>query len=202
MGKQAILDAGHGGMIKGIYQTAGKRSPNWDKGVLYEGVFNREMVARVAVKLDAYGVPYTILVPEQSDISLSERVNRVKNIYKKNKDVWLLSFHANAGGGTGIEAFTTVGKTSADIIAERLLNNYEKDLKRFNVVMRYDFSDKDKDKESDFYLLKRVIPPAVLVENMFMDTKSDYDLMFCEDFKDTLAESIVRTIKDVYYGYI
>ena len=36
--KTIILDAGHGGMINGKYQTKGKRSPVWEDGsVLYEG---------------------------------------------------------------------------------------------------------------------------------------------------------------------
>lgn len=38
-----IIDEGHGGLIQGIYQTEGKRSPNFKElgGVLYEGIFNR-----------------------------------------------------------------------------------------------------------------------------------------------------------------
>ena len=43
-----ILDAGHGGMIDGEYQTAGKRSPIWDDGSQYfEGVGNREIVSKL-----------------------------------------------------------------------------------------------------------------------------------------------------------
>ena len=33
-----LLDPGHGGIIDGVYQTAGKRSPKFPDGsVLYEG---------------------------------------------------------------------------------------------------------------------------------------------------------------------
>ncbi|MEF1204613.1 hypothetical protein [Photobacterium damselae] len=40
-----ILDAGHGGIINGQYQTEGKRSPIWDDGSqLFEGEFNRAVV--------------------------------------------------------------------------------------------------------------------------------------------------------------
>ena len=36
-----ILDNGHGGMIDGVYQTPGKRSPVWPDGTqLFEGEFN------------------------------------------------------------------------------------------------------------------------------------------------------------------
>jgi N-acetylmuramoyl-L-alanine amidase len=41
------------------------------------------------------------LVPEKEDISLSERVRRVNDIYRYRKDILLISIHGNAGGGTG-----------------------------------------------------------------------------------------------------
>ncbi|MBK8079429.1 MAG: hypothetical protein IPK25_03525 [Saprospiraceae bacterium] len=52
MGRTVILDNGHGGVINGIYQTSGKRSPNWNQGILYEGMFNRWVVNRVIEALD------------------------------------------------------------------------------------------------------------------------------------------------------
>jgi hypothetical protein len=43
-----IFDNGHGGIIDGVYQTAGKRSPLWPDGeILYEGEFNRSIVNRL-----------------------------------------------------------------------------------------------------------------------------------------------------------
>ena len=39
-----LLDAGHGGIIDGKYQTSGKRSPKWKDGTQYfEGVGNRQI---------------------------------------------------------------------------------------------------------------------------------------------------------------
>ncbi len=47
-----ILDAGHGGMIDGEYQTSGKRSPIWNDGSQYfEGVGNRQIVSKLTAKL-------------------------------------------------------------------------------------------------------------------------------------------------------
>ena len=43
-----LLDPGHGGFIDGIYQTAGKRSPQFPDGSrLYEGEFNRDVTSRI-----------------------------------------------------------------------------------------------------------------------------------------------------------
>ena len=56
--KTVILDAGHGGIIAGEYQTAGKRSPVWSDGtILYEGEFNRAIKARVIERLSAVYIP-------------------------------------------------------------------------------------------------------------------------------------------------
>ena len=39
-----LLDAGHGGIIDGEYQTSGKRSPKWGDGSQYfEGKGNRQI---------------------------------------------------------------------------------------------------------------------------------------------------------------
>ena len=46
-----LLDPGHGGLIDGVYQTRGKRSPPFaDGSILYEGVFNRDVVSRILAK--------------------------------------------------------------------------------------------------------------------------------------------------------
>lgn len=193
--RTVILDNGHGGVINGVYQTAGKRSPDWELGVLYEGEFNRWIVNKIAINLDNQNIPYHILVPENEDISLKERVKRVQDIYKKDKNIWLLSIHANAGGGTGIEAFTTIGKTKSDEFAEIILTNVESDLSEMK--MRFDKSDGDKDKESDFYIIKNVSCPAVLYEAGFMDNKNDYKLLFDECFQQRTVDSLTKSIKEI-----
>lgn len=194
--KVVILDNGHGGVVNGVYQTAGKRSPNWEKGVLYEGVFNRLIIDKVAEELEKLCIPYIVLVPELEDISLAKRVERINKYYAKNKNVWLFSQHANAGGGRGFEAFTTIGQTKSDDYAEIILTNLENDFPE--IPMRYDLSDRDKDKESDFYILKKSKCPAVLVESLFMDNKEDYNLLWSEVFQDRLVKSYVKSIKKIY----
>lgn len=163
-----ILDNGHGGMVQGKYVTAGKRSPVWADGrQLFEGVFNRKVVNRIAELCRNKGISHTILVPEQQDISLVTRVRRANLIASKEKAI-LISVHANAGGGTGWEVFTTPGLTKSDPIATILFNSARKFLPTFK--MRTDFSDGDPDKESLFYIIAKTSCPAVLTENLFMDT--------------------------------
>ncbi len=67
--KTIILDAGHGGMINGKYQTKGKRSPTWEDGsVLYEGECNRQIKDRVMELMQFHNMPYYDVNPEQIDI--------------------------------------------------------------------------------------------------------------------------------------
>lgn len=198
MGYTVVLDAGHGGLIDGVYQTAGKRSPKWGKGVLYEGVSNRDFVKRIIEKLEARKIPYYYITPEQSDVSLGERCRRVQAIYKECKEIWLLSIHSNAGGGTGIEAFTTKGTTKSDVLADMLLDAIADGLPE--VKMRYRDADatRHKNKEADFYILRNVTPPAVLAEFMFMDNQSDYDKLFDEEFRDKIATLTADSIEEIY----
>ena len=71
-----ILDNGHG------IDTPGKRSPD---GRFREYRWCRDFVKLLENRLKIKGIETRILVPEESDISLSERVRRVNYIYSENK---------------------------------------------------------------------------------------------------------------------
>lgn len=196
MGKTVILDNGHGGMINHIYQTAGKRSPNWSKGVLYEGMFNRWVVFRLIEQLDRKQIPYYHISPEYTDTTLETRKNRADAIYQQNKDTYILSIHANAGGGKGVEGFTTIGLTKSDAIGEVFLSNLQADLS--TQTMRFDLTDQDKDKESNFYILKNPKAPAFLLECGFMDNEADYFNLWDETYLNNLVISLVKSIEHIY----
>ena len=63
-----FIDNGHGLM------TAGKRSPD---GQFREPFYNREIARRVVSNLRDRGLDAELLVPEDDDISLAERVRRI-----------------------------------------------------------------------------------------------------------------------------
>lgn len=182
-----ILDAGHGGMIDGNYQTKGKRSPKWPDGrQLFEGEFNRDVVNRIAALCEGNCIDYHILVPEQEDISLGERVRRANRLHKNQKCIYV-SIHANAGGGTGWEVFTSPGDTKADPIATVFAKKAAASFPDFR--MRKDLSDDDPDKEASFYVLKHTRMPAILTENFFMDRLSpDCELLFSHSGRQQIAQ--------------
>ena len=162
--KTILLDNGHGGVINGVYQTPGKRSPKWKDGSqLFEGEFNRVIVNGIIHKLAQLNIPYVNITPEYGDISLETRVKRA-NEYP---DSVLISVHSNAGGGNGFEAYTYYGTSQSDTYATYM---YEEFIKEFPTSkVRTDYIDHDIDKESNLYILRKTIMPAVLTENFFMD---------------------------------
>lgn len=192
-----ILDNGHGGVIGGEYQTAGKRSPNWKHGVLYEGMFNRWVVNHLAEKLDRAQIPYYKVSEESRDVSLEERVERVNKIIRDVPNGMLLSVHANAGGGSGMEFFTTQGVTTSDLICNEFIKEAIKAVP--NHKLREDLSDGDSDKEANFYILSRVACPAVLVEVAFMDNEKDYEKLWDKSFLEDFVEGLYAAIYTLYY---
>jgi len=184
-----ILDPGHGN------NTPGKRSPVWADGrQLFEHEFNWDVVERIKNKL--------VLIHEDIhitrgnnvvDVPLSERVSVANSIAKNYDASVFVSVHANAGGGTGWEVFTSVGQTTSDKYATIFYEEMQKEFP--NMKFRKDTSDGDVDKESQFYVLKNTHMPAVLTENFFMDTLTpDCELIMSNQGREKIAEAHIRAI--------
>lgn len=184
-----ILDNGHG------QETPGKCSPKWSDGSqLFEWEFNRDIVRRISDLLTKENIQHHILVPELTDISLGVRCTRANKIFANtNRQAFLLSIHANAGGGTGWECFTSEGETKSDALATVFCEAAQKEFPEKK--MRFDFSDNDPDKESPFYILKNTHCPAVLTENFFMDTETDCRLLMSDTGRERIARMHVEAIK-------
>lgn len=175
-----IFDNGHG------KETKGKRSPIWSDGSqLFEYEFNRDITSRCIAKLTHRGFQTHLLVPEINDITLEERVRRANKI----KDSILISIHANGGGGTGFEGWTSRGQTKADELCEYIYNSFSWHIPDWK--LRKDSSDGDSDKESGFYMIRWTNMPAVLLECGFMDTESDCYFMMSENGRDKISDAIV-----------
>lgn len=182
-----MLDNGHG------QSTAGKKFQFPDGLEIKEYEFNRDVVKRISNKLNKAGIENVILVPELDDISLAERCRRANAIYKDRKDAILISIHANAGGGTGWEAHTSVGKTKADDYATIIYETAKEYFPEWRI--RGDWSDGDPDWESNFYILKHTSCPAILTENFFMDTRRDCEFIVSDEGRELIADMHVAAIK-------
>ena len=193
-----LIDNGHG------IQTKGKRSPD---GKFLEYAYTRDLARQVVKILKSRGYDSELLVPEDDDIPLSERVRRVNEIcltYEPScpaptghPDVILISLHLNAAGdgtkwmnATGWSCYTCKGQTESDRLADCLYKAAEQFLE--NQVIRTDYArDGDPDWEENFYILRHSLCPAVLVEQFFMDNKKDLAYLISQEGKRNLINVIV-----------
>ena len=188
-----ILDNGHG------INTPGKCSPDES---LKEYKWNREFVDKLIPLLENEGYIVFKIVTEDEDISLSERANRANKIITKYGagNCAFISVHVNAAGNgdwmnaTGWEVYSTKGKTNSDKLAECLCNACLEE----NVKLRKDVSDGDKDKESNFTVIYKTNCPAVLTENLFMDSKTDLEILKSEEGVQKLLNIHVKGINGFF----
>lgn len=184
-----LIDNGHG------VDTAGKSSPD---GRLREFAYARLIAIRIVDELMPRGYDSERIVPEENDISLKERCNRVNNICKKlgADNVILVSIHCNAAGSgqwmsaRGWEAWTSIGETKADKLATCLYDA----AKEAGFKLRKDETDGDPDKEGHLYILKHTLCPAVLTENLFQDNKEDVEYLLSETGKQAIVDLHVNGI--------
>lgn len=191
---KVLIDNGHGS------NTPGKRSPD---GELLEYAYTREIANLVRYGLLHEGIDAQLLVKEEVDVPLSERVRRVNDWCKElgKSNVILVSIHCNAAGdGTewtnahGWEVYTSPGNTKADRLADCMYVAAGLWLPE-TTKFRTDFTDGDPDKESAFYILQHTKCPAVLTENLFMDNKADCRYLLSLVGKATIAKIHVEGIK-------
>lgn len=206
-----LIDNGHGD------NTLGKQSPILkdsgldisseftEKGRFKEWKYTRVIASMISEKLKSMGYDARLVVTEDKDISLAERIRRVNTICNKvgASKVLLISVHANAVGdssqwmnGKGWEAYTTRGKTKSDTLAEFLYKRASKNMDGRKI--REDWTDGDRDKEADFYVIKKSYCPAVLTENFFYDNKDDLKYLT----SDEGIHAVVRTHVEGIIDYI
>ena len=188
-----ILDAGHG------KDTPGKCSP--DKS-LYEWQWTREIVGMLCERL--YGlenVHTVILVPEEHDVPLKERVRRVNTIYHDakiaGKECLLISVHINAAGhGTWKNASgwsVWVSNNASDKSKQFAQISYREavsmGLQGNRVVPEEQYW------SSNFYILKNTPCPAVLTENLFQDNHEDVAFLKSDEGRDKIVDLHVSAIK-------
>jgi N-acetylmuramoyl-L-alanine amidase len=200
-----ILDNGHGGVIDGVYQTPGKRSPVWPDGTqLYEGEFNRSIVDRIIKLCNQNGIETINLVDTQEDVPLEDRTEKANDIYRKRLDqdgkCIYVSIHANGfsdESANGWEVYTSKGETKSDRIATVLWDKARNEF--VNENMRKDsYSDGDVDKEANFWVLSKTIMPAILSENFFMTNYDNcHKYLQSEEGRDRIAKIHFQMIQEI-----
>lgn len=192
-----LIDNGHGGIINGIYQTAGKRSPIWPDGTqLFEGEFNRSIAKGLTVLCDEHGLKYQLIADTEKDMPLEERTHLANDIYLKEKKkenhlkCVYVSIHADAftnSQANGWTVYTSEGETKSDKFATIFYNEMKKMFPE--KIFRHDYYDGDPDKESQFWVLRKTYMPSILTENFFMTNYEDCKLLLSEEGRNKIIKA-------------
>lgn len=189
-----VIDNGHG------VNTKGKSSPD---GTLKEYAWSREIAKRVTAALLSLGYDAERIVPEEIDVPISTRVNRINSICKQvgANNVLLVSIHNNAAGnGTWNSAngFSVFVSKNSSANSKKCAKIFTDEAIKLNLIgNRFVPTEKYWTWNwtvNDIGILKKSNCPAVLTENMFMDNKSDCEFLLTEYGKQTMVDLHVNAI--------
>ncbi len=196
-----IIDAGHGGMINGVYQTTPKKMYTFEDGLtIHEGVINRAIGRKVLALLDNEEMPvYNLNCYCETDDPLRERSATVNHICKENPSSYLISIHSNAasssntGKGTTANGFEICIYEKASMkslaIAEIAKEEYRKSFPgiKFRGI-----------KKKNLHMLRETKCPAILVENLFFDNRKEAEYLLADTCQWYIAKCIFEIIQKVY----
>lgn len=211
-----LLDNGHG-------KNSINRSPD---GRLIEGDFARKVVKEVYNRLISNGLDAIILVPEDEDIPLRERVNRANKYYDEDKDTILISIHADASpkeGWQDASGFSVwVSKNASDkskelagcvydaVEATSELRDEVKNIGKYRLrhgaswsLRLRQYTPNQKYWQANYYILKNTKCPAILTENGFQTNKNDVDYMLSDTgFNDICSYIVDGTLKYIQKAHL
>lgn len=210
-----LIYSGHGGIYNGEYQTHGKQSPRWEDGMkVYEGFSCKMLALQLTYRLMEEGIDVTYVNNYNTDMLLRERVAIANKMFAQDKRVIAIFLHHNAqecengdyvdpylikgytsietGGATGIEIFTSVGKTTSDTIADYYIFP---ELENTFPDSRFRYGNGQKNKEAYFYVLTQTQCPAILIEWFFMTTETDCRMIANSEAREAFINALVIGLK-------
>jgi hypothetical protein len=168
-----VIDAGHGGFDRG--GIAGQRVP--------EKVMNLDVAQRVKAILLANG--YRVIMTRDSDvfIPLPTRV-AIANSYRNGIFVCIHFNSATRSGANGIETYFYSSQSLPLASAIHYYVNGAAPSSNRGVRRR------------GYYVLRRTVIPAVLVECGFLTNRAEAQYAQSASYRQTLAEAIARGIRN------
>lgn len=177
-----MIDPGHGGADPGAVGPSGIR----------EADINLAVALRVASLLTRRH--HEPILTRTGDVTMSLQT-RVSFANSRGADCYV-SLHCNAAVSRqahGFEAWTSRGQTRADSLASCISAAWSKEFPTMHI--RADWSDGDVDKESGFYVLRKTLMPAVLLEMQFISHPQWESWLRVARNQDRMATAIVAGIE-------
>lgn len=182
-----LLDNGHG------EETPGKRSPD---GTFLEWEWTRRFARELKSTLEAKGLCAALLVPEDSDVPLRERVRRA-NAYGPGSI--LISIHNNAAGdgkqwhkAGGFCAFVAPNASERSKRLAAALTHQA----RVRGLLGNRWTPPCDYHTASLAMCRDTRCPAVLTENLFMDNRSDLRTLNSREGFDLLLQVHLDALAD------
>ena len=183
-----LLDGGH------APATAGKRSPKLEDGrQLIEFEFARDVVNRIAKRLEELGIAHHILTPKTVyDLKPSRRAKIANEIDSSAQlPTRLVSVHANAAGeggwydAGGITVLYYPSSTKGKAMAQDL---------QTKLVSALGLRDRGIKPRDDLSILEMTDMPAILSENGFYTDREEVEILLSDEGRQTIADAHVQFI--------
>ena len=163
------LDPGHGGS---------------DPGAVGNGLLEKVLTLKIAKRVETLLAAYQDVQTKMSRTgdtypSLSDRTNEANNWGAD----YFMSFHINAGGGSGYEDFVYPGSTKS-IAYQNIIHG--------EIIKTIGTMKNRGKKQADFHVLRNTKMPSILTECGFIDSASDAALLKQDEFINGLAKGHVN----------
>ena len=180
-----LIDNGHGS------DTKGKCSPD---GKHREYQWARKFAERLVQHLRDLGYDAQRIVPEETDISIRERCQRVNAICAEvgSKNVLMVSIHNNAAGSDGnwhnARGWSVHVSLNASEKSKRLACRLVEAVEARGIKVRK-YSPSEPYWAQNLGMCRDTNCPAVLTENLFQDSKEDVALLYDEACVNALIDA-------------
>ena len=175
----------------------------WDSGAVGPaGTYERDITMAVARQV------VTLLQQAGQDVRLAREPGQLKVVDSLNNDLYtrvvqanqwpadiFVSIHCNAftdPSAHGMEVYTTPGQGPSDQLATAVIEEMAAEFPE--LTLRADQSDGDRDKESNFYVIRKTSMPAILVEMAFISNPTEEQLLVSPSGQYRFAQAIARGI--------
>ena len=190
-----ILDAGHGNFFEGVNYTDPKQGKFFKHPdfIFYEGQYNRQILKKLAEKLEAEGFRYFIVSDEHKDTPRRERTARA-NAYARAQNLpsVFISIHGNAFTNPAVRGVEFFTHPRASANSKKLSGLINAQARKYLA----NITPQRGEKVANYQVLRETEMPAVLCEFGFFTNYEEAKLMRTEAWQHTCAQILVEAVKN------
>jgi N-acetylmuramoyl-L-alanine amidase len=171
------IDPGHGGS---------------DSGAVGNGLQEKNLTLDISLKVRDLMAPTGVAIRMSRDSDITRSLDYRSSDANSWGATFFISIHINSGGGTGFESFRYTSASQGSIDAHGKLHP------AVLSAMQGAGSVTDRGpKTANFHVLRETSMPALLSENLFIDTPADANLLGSESFRAAAAQGHANALKKI-----